>query len=300
MNKRLVAFTLIELLVVIAIIGILSGLIVVAMSGITNSANIAKAQIFSNSLRNSLMMNLVSEWKLDETSGISTADSWSGGSTGTLTNFNLDATDGWRSGSDCVSSGCLQFDGSNDYITLSDNNLKMDDITVEFWIKPGIIINGSPIRTNTTNKFYVAFHPDGTFTWHVRKSDNTGSYIYSNTAVSVNKWHHVVGTYKSQSFQSFYLDGLRVANLSNITWSPLVVAGNYGWTIGYADWSASPAFYKGYIDNVRIYNDAMPVSYVREQYYTGLNKLLTSGQVDKKEYSERISKFAESLQIQIN
>ena len=35
MKKYLIAFTLIELLVVIAIIGILSGLIVVAMGGIT-------------------------------------------------------------------------------------------------------------------------------------------------------------------------------------------------------------------------------------------------------------------------
>ena len=48
------AFTLIELLVVIAIIGILSGLIVVTMSGVTQKARIAKAQAFSNSLRNAL------------------------------------------------------------------------------------------------------------------------------------------------------------------------------------------------------------------------------------------------------
>lgn len=50
-NKTLfsaTAFTLIELLVVIAIIGILSGLIIVTMSGATNSANDAKrkAQCF--------------------------------------------------------------------------------------------------------------------------------------------------------------------------------------------------------------------------------------------------------------
>ena len=52
MNKFIKqAFTLIELLVVIAIIGILSGLIVVSMSGVTQKATIAKAQVFSNSLR---------------------------------------------------------------------------------------------------------------------------------------------------------------------------------------------------------------------------------------------------------
>ena len=67
MNKLLkTAFTLIELLVVIAIIGILSGLIVVSMSGVTEKANIAKSQVFSNSLRNSLMINTVSQYNFND------------------------------------------------------------------------------------------------------------------------------------------------------------------------------------------------------------------------------------------
>jgi len=88
MNKLIKrSFALIELLVVIATIGILSGLIVVSMSGVTNKATIAKGQIFSNSLRNSLMANLVSEWKFDQVNNPSTdqtPDSWSGGNNGTL------------------------------------------------------------------------------------------------------------------------------------------------------------------------------------------------------------------------
>ena len=60
------AFTLIELLVVIAIIGILSGLIVVAMGGVTQKATIAKSQIFSNSLRNSLMLDILAQYTFDD------------------------------------------------------------------------------------------------------------------------------------------------------------------------------------------------------------------------------------------
>jgi prepilin-type N-terminal cleavage/methylation domain-containing protein len=67
------AFTLIELLVVIAIIGILSALIIVGMSSTTQKATIAKAQVFSNSLRNSLMNNLISEWKFNG-SGLNDGD----------------------------------------------------------------------------------------------------------------------------------------------------------------------------------------------------------------------------------
>ena len=67
------AFTLIELLVVIAIIGILSGLIITTMSGATESARIAKLKVYSNSVRNTLGANLVSEWKFDNSNA---NDSW--------------------------------------------------------------------------------------------------------------------------------------------------------------------------------------------------------------------------------
>ncbi|MDD4531537.1 MAG: type II secretion system protein, partial [Candidatus Pacebacteria bacterium] len=106
------SFTLIELLVVIAIIGILSGLIVVTMNGVTAKANIAKSQVFSNSLRNALMLNLVSEWKFDG-SGLSDGatantsyfvDTWS------QKNGSVTATPPTvLSGNNCVSNSCLAF-----------------------------------------------------------------------------------------------------------------------------------------------------------------------------------------------
>jgi len=92
MNKLLKqAFTLIELLVVIAIIGILSGLIVVSMGNMNQKATIAKAQVFSNSLRNSLMANIVSEWKMDEGSGATVNDTWGGLNNSTLYNFGYNS-----------------------------------------------------------------------------------------------------------------------------------------------------------------------------------------------------------------
>ena len=67
--RQRVAFTLIELLVVIAIIGILSGLIITTMSGATESARIAKLKVYSNSVRDTLGANMVSEWKFDGPTG---------------------------------------------------------------------------------------------------------------------------------------------------------------------------------------------------------------------------------------
>lgn len=70
------AFTLIELLVVIAIIGILSGLIIVSLGGATSKANLAKAEVFYNSMRNAMLGDLISEWKFEEGSGSTAYDTW--------------------------------------------------------------------------------------------------------------------------------------------------------------------------------------------------------------------------------
>jgi len=120
------AFTLIELLVVIAIIGILSGLIIVSMGGITSSATVAKAQVFSNSLRNALMMNLVAEYKLDGNAN----DNW-GGRNGTLHGTTTVS-------SGCPQGTCLSFNGSSDYVNFSDNDAVFNfgsKMTAMIWVK---------------------------------------------------------------------------------------------------------------------------------------------------------------------
>jgi len=125
------AFTLIELLVVIAIIGIFSGLIVVTMSGVTQKATIAKSQIFSNSLRNALMANLVSEWKFDELTtavqGSTALDSWSGGNNLTVYT-NSDGLD--KLSTNCVSGKCLSFDGTDDYAYVSGSNSTSSNLAI--------------------------------------------------------------------------------------------------------------------------------------------------------------------------
>jgi hypothetical protein len=97
------------------------------MGSIAASANIAKSQAFINSMNNSLLLARVSQWKLDEAVGSTTAnDSW-GTNTGTLSGT---APLAQFQTSGCVSNNCLLFDG-NDYVTCGSGTSL--DITVGSW-----------------------------------------------------------------------------------------------------------------------------------------------------------------------
>jgi hypothetical protein len=46
------------------------------------------------------------------------------------------------------------------------------------------------------------------------------------------------------------------------------------------------------LDDVKIYNAAIPISQVKEQYYAGLNNLLANGGITSEKYQNRIGELA--------
>jgi prepilin-type N-terminal cleavage/methylation domain-containing protein len=281
--KKLIkqAFTLIELLVVIAIIGILSGLIVISMSGVTNKANIAKAQVFSNSLRNSLMLNLVSEWKFDElttaSNGTAIIDSWSG-NTGTLITDNTTTE---KLSSDCISGKCLRLDGTGDYISFSfvPGVVTTENYTIGTWIKKTVSSSGTVINisNSSSNRNGITFTAN-----RVACGLYNTAYIrfISTFDISLNVWHYITCVNRS-TVLVLYIDGV----IATTEVGGLGLAGSQNY-IGYN--SNDPSYFNGFIDDVRIYNTAIPTSQIKEQYYAGLNKLLTNGEITEEEYSQRI------------
>ncbi len=296
MTKRQLAFTLIELLVVIAIIGILSGLIVAGMSGAVNSAKIAKSKVFATSLRDALLGNLVSEWKFDGT----TAD----GSPAT----NNDVLDTWnhtnngdvgahqptvKTGSNCVSGSCLQFDGTDDYVDCgSGSSLNITDaITISAWVKRGAISSGSTAytvvrkggQTNIVLDYCLVFGTGNNLNFGASKTTTTISSIASSDAItSTTNWYYFVGTFDGTN-RKLYINGVLV-NVSGGASSNTNVSNFY---IGQK--SDGTQLFNGLIDDVRIYNAAMPTSQIKENYYAGLNKLLAKNELTIKEYKDRVA-----------
>jgi len=293
------AFTLIELLVVIAIIGILSALIIIGMSSTTQKATIAKAQVFSNSLRNSLMGNLVSEWKLDDaSSGSSTAatDSWNGINNGVLTNFNFNTTDGWRTGADCVSGNCLLFDGVNDYVDCGDNDVfSFGNSTVDYpfslsvWVKAGA--TGALLAKATgsnVGEYYIL--QSGTNLYFRLVDNSLGTYIGVSFSDSnyLGKWMHITATYNgnlSVSGIKIYVNGTQ-QSVSDSSLVGYVAMEN---TAVSFKMGLRNEFFDGSMDDVRVYNAAVPTSQIQQNYFAGLNKLFAKNQITKEEYNKRFA-----------
>jgi prepilin-type N-terminal cleavage/methylation domain-containing protein len=301
------SFTLIELLVVIAIIGILSGLILAGMNGATQSATMAKSKVFATSLRDSLGANLISQWSLDDASGTTATDSWSGGNNGTLYNFASTAagygdsnSDGWNSSKNCVSNTCLEFDGTDDYVAVpgsdsTSSNLAITGaITLSAWVKLNasgvyqyIAGRGQAFAGNGNYGYALAYNGTYNQLWWGMHSTTVFNEIYSSSAYTDNNWHLVVGTWDgttNSNGMKFYIDG-RLDGQKTATISAI---GQPAYQFRIGSKGSSGYYLNGSIDDVRVFNAAIPTSQIQEQYYAGLKSLYAKGEITESEYSSRI------------
>ncbi|MFA5232483.1 MAG: LamG domain-containing protein [Candidatus Paceibacterota bacterium] len=296
MNK---SFTLIEILVVIVIIGIISAFIIVSMAGVSDKATIAKGQAFSNSLKNALMLNLVSEWKFEGPTAIDgtattddAKDTW-----GSNNASSVNGNPAVKGGSSCISGKCLYFDGTGDSFSIPDSAtldtiFGTENFTLEAWVYSVKLAAFQGIINKRTSSAYaesiggIFIDNDGdTLRFLIGTGSSMNSITYSLTDYH-DKWIHVVGT-AGAGYIKLYINGLQSGSPVAITADmpqnnePMTIGGFY---FGYRCFS-------GRIDEVRIYNNPIPTSLIKENYYSDLNKLLISKQIDNREIQERLSQL---------
>lgn len=308
MNKIIKqAFTLIELLVVIAIIGILSGLIIVSMSGVTNKATIAKAQVFSDSLKNSLLLNLVSEWDFDELTtavqGTSIYDSWNNGNNMTLST-NSDGLDKLRTGTNCVSGKCLSFDGTDDYAYVSGSGSSTSNlaitgaITLSAWVKFNTTGTDMTIMargrdgSGTADSGYALWRYSGTNRIYFDTySTTTRDALTSSAIINDTNWHLITVTWDgttNANTKKIYVDG----TYDNYKTSVISVIGQPAIEFRIGKDGGGNAILNGLLDDMRVYNAVLPTSQIKEQYYLGLNSLLNHRCITLEEYKSKIDSLA--------
>lgn len=289
MNK---SFTLIEILVVIVVIGVLSAFILVGMNSITSKANIAKGQVFANSLRNSLLINLVSEWKFDNitdynptTKVIGTvagniSDSW-GTNAGTAVDGPL-----LKEGGDCMSGKCVYFNGTNE-ISLPSLTFGTNNWTVSAWAKIYDLSAYSHIFTNATDQ--------GNFACKINKvMYNTRPYFYSAVTGTIygiselkeNVWYYLV-YYRKENLIYIYVNGKvdgSGASTLNVASSTYVV-GSRG----------SSEHIRGTLDEISLFNQAISSSQIQQSYFLGLNKLFNNNEIVLDEFNQRLTELKTNL-----
>ncbi|MBE0536566.1 MAG: hypothetical protein IH624_12945 [Phycisphaerae bacterium] len=198
---------------------------------------------------------LVGHWKLDEAGGAIAADS-AGISHGTL------AGDPVWAPLDGRIDGTLQFDGQGDYVNCGNNavfNIR-NAITVSAWVKvdafttswQGIVTKGdSAWRLQGVGTDDVLGTLEFACTGVMVPYTEWGN-ILGNIRVDDGQWHHAAGVYDGLTM-SLYVDG--VLDVTSVA-SGQIAVNNYDVCIG-ENAQQRGRFWRGQIDEVRVYNYAL-------------------------------------------
>ena len=292
MNNK--SFTLIELLVVIVIIGILAGVIMISTSSSIDKANISKLKIYDDSIKNSLLMNLVSEWTFED--GLNIGKDFWGSNDGTLTNGPV-----WKNNDECISKGCLSFDGVDDYVVIPSGKVDLNNTSFTLSLWANIERYGdptSPCYDYRSNLFY-SVTPSGLGFFIETTSGGLRVYYSGNSCgechvcsrkygwnlitITYNKMLNILKVY--QNNEQCGGDIIISSPLTGLNTPTYIGGGNNAW--------CGNAYTKAIMDDIKIYNEAITSSQIKQNYIAGLDSLLSSGSISREEYNNRVSELAE-------
>jgi hypothetical protein len=220
-------------------------------AGATNGAT--TSQTTSNN-------GLVAAYGFEETSGNTVADASGKGNHGTIREATRIAKGRYGQ--------ALQFDGVNDWVTIKDSpSLDLStSMTLEAWVNP---------QSQAGEKALIAKEQSGGAVYGLLNADANvpaagiydGQYhvLPGQNQLPVNEWTHLVVTYDGQ-YGRLYMNGVEVAkgaekSLIQASNGELRIGGNSTWG----------AYFKGLIDEVRIYNRALTAAEVQYNLKTAIS-----------------------------
>lgn len=231
----------------------------------------------------------VGYWKFDEgvdntcSGGINdVCNSGSGGSAldGAESGMSVPATStsGWTQAGKFGKA--LIFDGTNDYVQVSDNSaLDMSGgVAISAWINLGET-PGASLRTilakdgtwsGTSTNYQLDIRSSGKIEFAYRGSDSLANEYITNSVVitSGSTWYHVVLTYDGTNNPTIYVNGKAQAGAYSSGGNKAITGNAQPLFIGVLGNSGSPYtnYFIGTLDELKIYNYALTADEVKLEY----------------------------------
>ena len=239
------------------------------VSFVAGTGNLLVGDIIVNKsgmINSRLETGVVGYWHFDEATSTTAYDASGNGNNGTLTNGPTR-----QSSSSCKIGSCLSFNGTNSYVNIVDAAvLDPAAITVTAWIKLNSTSGYPTVISKQAATSWIS--PYSTYNLRVNSVDNKFEFCANNygngatesaTAPQTGVWAFLAGTYDGQ-YEKIYVNGILEDTTAKSGDNP---DSSYNLAIGsHGTGSNTGEFFRGLIDDVRIYNHAISSTEISALY----------------------------------
>ena len=207
----------------------------------------------------SIYREFVGWWKLDEAAGTTALDSSGYRRHGTLQ--NMSGTE-WTNG---FWDGALEFDGSNDYVSLPIGTLisNLTDCTIATWVYWDGSSDWQRVWDFGSSESINMFLTMSNGTTHTPRFAMTVSGYWDEDQTTASSllssgWHHIAVTIEESTsvIHRLYIDGELSASNTSARYTPSDLGETDNNWLARSQYSADP-YYDGRLDDVRIYRTAL-------------------------------------------
>ncbi|MDO8429607.1 MAG: LamG domain-containing protein, partial [Candidatus Daviesbacteria bacterium] len=221
-------------------------------------------------------------WKLDECQGTTAGDSSGKANPGTITigasgedtvGTCSTSSTAWGSGLTGKRNYSLSFDGTDDYVSVADNDVftasTTNGLTVSAWINPANVTGTKrPVSKGTVSNYEWEIRLNGAGPEAYLFAASGANYLsaISSTTISASQWSYITFTVDlNTTTLKIYVNGVETG--SDTTASGSYANGTSAVRFGMRVDASSP--YAGTIDDVKIFNYPLTLTQVKEIYTGG-------------------------------